>query len=65
MGAYSSWPLFPAEAVDVDDANASLVRLVRDTAGALFNVDPTLIGVDAFPAAVRASIGLDEPITCG
>ena len=41
-GAYSNWPTFPSEHVDVDHPEAAIGS---STAGVLFNVDAATIGV--------------------
>jgi hypothetical protein len=57
-------PWFPAESLDADETDPALHSLAMRSAGALFNVNTNSIGVDAFPPAVRASIGLNAPIPC-
>jgi len=60
-GAYSNWPTFPSEHVDVDHPEAAIGS---STAGTLFNVDATTIGVYAFPSAIRMSAGRAQPFAC-
>jgi hypothetical protein len=63
--AYSNWPAFPSEHIDIDSTGpAGAARLAGATARTLFNLDGGAIGVYAFPAAVRMSAGLDKPFDC-
>ena len=63
--AYSNWPAFPSEHVDIDSTGpAGAARLASTTAATLFNLGGGAIGVYAFPAAIRMSAGLDKPFDC-
>jgi len=48
--AYSNWPTFPVEDLDVDSP-PELAALAASTAGDLFAVSPQSLGVDAWPGA--------------
>eukprot|EP01045_Picozoa_sp_COSAG04_P017043 COSAG04_NODE_1478_length_6574_cov_5.073359_3_plen_1390_part_01 len=58
----STWPVFPAEHLDVDSEDMELVAVARTSAAGTFNIAPTLIGPLMLPAAVRMSVGMATPI---
>ena len=56
-GWYSSWPVFPAEHIDVDSPVCADTIDASSTAGLLFATSPNSLGVLDWPHGIRMSAG--------
>ena len=66
-GLFAQYPIHPGEILATATATPAERKRIRNTALTNFNIDNSgwVRGVETFPAAVRASRGLTEPLECG